>query len=217
MATRALASRQMRAAARSSGPARCARTPHWAPAERWSPSGPSASKAPPHRQRRGVSGRAGRSLRSRRTRNSSFGIARSGPHGVTVSAQLAPGPLWDSSSVRDAESKSEKASRTRACQQRLRHRAASRVWFARGGRRPPRGPRGSHPVLALPKSALGTLVRRGTARPARLPARWAVLRGHQCSEGAAPIHSASVPGWLSRRAVTVSAQEAQYAAYRFSA
>ena len=78
VATRAPASGKMRADARCKGKARCARTPHWAQAERW---WPSASKAPPHRQRRGVSGGASRSLRSRRTRNSSFGIARSGPDG----------------------------------------------------------------------------------------------------------------------------------------
>ena len=38
--TRAPASLQMRAVARSSGPARLRRTPDWAQAARWSPRGP---------------------------------------------------------------------------------------------------------------------------------------------------------------------------------
>ena len=49
VATRAPASRQMRTAARSSGPALCASTPTGAQAERWSPS---SSRVPPQRQHR---------------------------------------------------------------------------------------------------------------------------------------------------------------------
>ena len=147
-----------------------------------------------------MSGRASRSLRSRRTRNSSFGIARSGPHGVTVSAQLAPGPLWESSSVRDAESKSKKASRTRACQQRLRHRAANPVWFARGGSSSSAGPAGLAPCASIAQVGTWNPCARSTPGPSVF-----------CR---ARSNSASVPGWLSRRAGTKSAQEAQYAACR---
>ena len=44
-----------------------------------------------------------------RTLNSSLGTTKSGPVGRTVSAQLAPSPLWDSSSARDAVSRSAKS------------------------------------------------------------------------------------------------------------
>ena len=58
--------------------------------------------------RLGASGSARRSLRSSRTRNSALGT-KSGPVGRTVRAQLAPAPIWDSSSARDADSKSAKS------------------------------------------------------------------------------------------------------------
>ena len=93
-ATLVATSRQMRAAARSSGPALCASTPTCAQAERWSPS---SSRVPPQRHRRGASGNASRSRRSRKVRNSPLSTTKSGQLGMAVIAQLAPSPLWDSS------------------------------------------------------------------------------------------------------------------------
>ena len=66
VATRAPASRQTRATARSSGPARRTSTPAVGQAVRWSPSG---SRAPPQRHARGSSGSGRRRRRSRTHRN----------------------------------------------------------------------------------------------------------------------------------------------------
>ena len=97
-ATRAPASLQMRAAARSKGPALRASTPTCAQADRWSPY---TSRSPPQAQRFGASGRGRRSLLRSMTRNSSSGTRVSALVGKAVKAQLAASPPCDSSSARD--------------------------------------------------------------------------------------------------------------------
>ena len=106
VATRAPASLQMRAAAHSSRPARLASAPTWAQAERWSPR---SSRRPPQGQCSGASGSGSRSLRSSRTPSSASGTAVSGLEGVAVKAQPAASPPCDSSSARDAGSRSAKS------------------------------------------------------------------------------------------------------------
>ena len=105
-ATRAPASLQMRAAARSKGPALRASTPTCAQAERWSPY---SSKRPPQGQRFGASGSGRRSLRRSMTRYSESGTRVSALVGRAVKAQLAASPACDSSSARDVGSMSLKS------------------------------------------------------------------------------------------------------------
>ena len=206
VATRAPASRQMRAAARSSGPARCARTPTWAQADQWSPR---LSRRRPHWHRLGASGSARRSFRSSRTRNSSLGTTKSGPVGRTVSAQLAPAPLWDSSSARDAESNS-------ANEKHLKH---ALIHSGSSAALPPPPHFQGRVIIACERTGLSPVLEgrpcwslevleaeglSGVLGPSRAGRR---VRGGQIHEG-----SREVPGWHSRKAPITSAQDAQYAA-----
>ena len=184
MATRAPASRQMRAAARSSGPALCARTPTWAQADRWSPR---LSRRRPHWHRLGARG-------SSRTRNSSLGTTKSGPVVLEMQSLIQ-----------------RKAPQTRACPQRLQSCAATPASLSGTGRhglrkgRPQPRPRGP-PTLEFGSPGGG-----GAQRRARPLARWAACLGTDRSvKGRTRL--ARVPGWHSRKAPITSAQDAQYAA-----
>ena len=86
-ATRAPASLQMRAAARSRGPALRASTPTCAQAERWSPY---SSKRPPQGQRFGASGSGRRSLRRSMTRYCASGTRVSALVGRASSLHRQP-------------------------------------------------------------------------------------------------------------------------------
>ena len=144
----------------------CARTPTCAQADRWSPR---LSRRRPHWHRLGASGGAKRSLRSSRTRNSSLGTTKSGPVGRTVSAQLAPAPLWDSSSARDAESNSAKStSNTRLSTAVPALRCHPRLTFWDGSSSPAKGPASAPSTLEFGSPGGG-----GTQRRARPFARWA--------------------------------------------
>ena len=102
VATRDPASRQMRAAACSTGPARRASMPICARARS---DGRQARPArPQQRHRFGANGSNRRRRRSRATRNSLSGTSNSGH----VRWQLAPSPLCDSGNSRDAGLRSEK-------------------------------------------------------------------------------------------------------------
>ena len=100
-ATRALASWQTLATARSSGRAREARAPEVAQAARWSPSG---SSRPRQALSRGASCSARRRRRRRSTRSSAQGMVTASRVLIrrTVKQQVACGAAWDSSSARDA-------------------------------------------------------------------------------------------------------------------
>ena len=105
VATRAPPSRQILAAARSSGAPRGPRTPATGQAARWSPS---SSKAPPQRQCLGMCGSGSLRRRNRTTRMHSEGMRSSGAVRSAVMARGPPGPAWDNRSAREAGSRSER-------------------------------------------------------------------------------------------------------------
>ena len=92
--TRAPASRQILAAARSKGHPRPLRTPDRGHAARWSPKG---SRTRRHRQERSVRGKGRRRRRRSRRRNKWEGKRKSSEYGMVVKTLLACGPDWDAS------------------------------------------------------------------------------------------------------------------------
>ena len=104
-ATRAPASWHTRATALSRGSARDASTPDVAHAALWSPSG---SRWPRQAHVRGATGSGSRSRRSSKMRRCAEGTVTSPDVGKTVRVRAACGPACDSSSARDAESRSER-------------------------------------------------------------------------------------------------------------
>ena len=117
---RAPASRQTRAAARSSGPPRARRTPDRGQAATWSPT---ASSGRPLRHRAGARGRGSRKRRRSRTRKSAESRASSGATGRTLSNLAAQGPDCES---RSANSVSPTAQRCSAEARSSRKREAER-------------------------------------------------------------------------------------------
>ena len=191
VATRAPASLQMRAAARSSGPARLASAPTWAQAERWSPR---SSRRPPQAQCLGASGSGSRSLRSSRTRYSASGTAVSGLEGVAVKVQPAASPPCDSSSARDAGSRSAKSvPSARVCKE------APAACCQPGRLRPPSHcDRGAAAASSLSSSdaqggASNPWERRCCAACSAARALRGVLAADTSNRGR--TRSASVPGW----------------------
>ena len=119
----------------------------------------------------GAMGSAG--FAHQKKKNSSLGTSKSGLVGRTVSAQLAPAPLWDSSSARDAESRSanpntrlSRAAPALRCQPRLSLSGAHRRLLPQP--RPLRRPKGP------PRSAVGSPGGGGALRRARPHAQWVV-------------------------------------------
>ena len=94
--TRAPASLQTRAAARSSGHPRLRKAPDLAQAARWSPRG---SRGRRHRQLRADKGKGRRKRRNRRARKWSEGKVSSGQDGTLQKGRLLKGPVCENKSA----------------------------------------------------------------------------------------------------------------------
>ena len=198
-ATRAPASWHTRATALSRGSARDASTPDVAHAALWSPSG---SRWPRQAHVRGATGSGSRSPRSSKTRKCAEGTVTSPDVGKTVRVRAACGPACDSSSARDAESRSERC-------------VSSARWsLAAGASR-------CHPCKKSPNSRWPCCAggrckdpQAGGSNPCtrRQAAAWCAARmGAAASAKArrAPTRRSATPGARARMAGKQSAQEAQ--------
>ena len=166
MATAAPASRQTRAAARSSGPPRALRTPDRGQAAMWSPT---ASSGRPQRHRAGARGKGSRKRRRSRTRKRAESRASSGPTGRTVSNLAAKGPHCES---RSASSAGPTARRCSAEARSSRTREAERCQPRYGTS----GSSGSASSGAGAGQCRGKSAHRGTAKPASARASEACAR-----------------------------------------
>ena len=191
-ATRAPASRQTRATARSSGPARAASMPLVAHAARWSPKASSLQRQL-HVRGGGWQGQA--QAPQEQMRNCAFGMDTASCVGATVMARAECGPAGDSSSARDARVRSER------CVSHARSSHDPAAWRCHPRRASP----GSKAQPRAGGASEASSRRFGAGSFNQLPPRW---------ERAWASSPSTMPGCRSRSVGRVSAQEAQCAAGR---